>query len=337
MRRVLRQPARPVGRFIWTWRSNPAPGGVAVEAENSSAGEKEFRVQTFLLVIITLVLAGVPLAIAGADSSGSLQFFPPQGPVAQGEVVRLVVQGVPAGAMVEGSWQGEPLGFFAQGEGVQDALIGVDLRLPPGTYPLEVRLRGKAENPITWRETVQVVAKDYGVEQLQLPERMVTLGPKTLKRVREEEARFAALWEKRSSEYYWSGPFLRPLPGDLLSPFGRARFINGEPRSPHTGVDLRAALGEPVLASNGGRVALVGEFFFHGRAVVIDHGLGLYTMYFHLSAVKVKAGERVERGAVIGLAGATGRASGPHLHWGVRLAGARVDPLALVKVTGGGM
>ena len=290
-----------------------------------------------LFFIIPLVLAGLPLALAGADSTGTPQFFPPQGPVAQGEVARLVVQGVPAGTRVEGSWQGESLGFFAQGEGAQDALIGVDLQLPPGTYPLEVRVQGKGENPITWRETIQVVAKDYGVERLQLPERMVTLDPKTLKRVREEEARFAALWGKRSPDCYWSGPFLRPLPGSLLSPFGRARFINDEPRSPHTGVDLRAALGEAVLASNSGRVALVGAFFFHGRAVVIDHGLGLYTMYFHLSEVKVKAGQRVERGAVIGLAGATGRASGPHLHWGVRLAGARVDPLVLVKLTGGEM
>jgi murein DD-endopeptidase MepM/ murein hydrolase activator NlpD len=288
-------------------------------------------------MIIAVVVAGLPFALAGAGSPGSPEFFPPHGPVAQGEVAQVLVQGVLAGAAVEGSWQGEGLGFFPAGEGVRAALIGIDLRLPPGTYPLEVRLRGRGEDPITWRETVQVVAKDYGVERLQLPERMVTLGPKTLKRVREEEARFAALWGKRSPECYWSGPFLRPLAGDLLSPFGRARFINDEPRSPHTGVDLRAALGEPVLASNGGRVALVGEFFFHGRAVVIDHGLGLYTMYFHLSEVKVKAGKRVERGAVIGLAGATGRASGPHLHWGVRLAGARVDPFALVKLTGGEM
>jgi hypothetical protein len=286
-------------------------------------------------MIIAIAFAGFPSGLAGAEPAGSPEFFPPQGPVAQGEVARLLVQGVPAGATVQGSWQGESIGFFPQGGGVEDALIGVDLRLAPGTYPLEVSLRDHGEKPIIWRDTLQVVAKDYGVEHLQLPERMVTLGPKTLKRVRAEEARFAAVWGKQSPERYWSGPFLRPLPGSLLAPFGRARVINGEPRSPHTGVDLKAALGEPVLASNGGRVALVGEFFFSGRSVVIDHGLGLYTMYFHLSAVKVKTGERVERGAVIGLAGATGRASGPHLHWGVRLEGARVDPFALLKVTGG--
>jgi len=289
----------------------------------------------FVVVALVLVILGLPPALAGDGATGGPQLLPPQGPVAQGEVARIAVQGVPAGATVAGSWQGEALGFFPLGAGEWGALLGIDLRLAPGTYPLEVRLQAKGKTPVLWKESLQVVAKDYGVEHLQLPERMVTLDAKTLKRVKQEEARFSAVWEQQSPECYWREPFLRPVPGALLSTFGRSRVINGEPRSPHTGLDLRAAVGDPVLASNSGRVALAGDFFFHGRAVVIDHGFGLYTMYFHLSEVKVKKGERVERGAVIGLAGATGRASGPHLHWGVRLAGARVDPLALLKATGG--
>jgi hypothetical protein len=289
----------------------------------------------FLLVALVLVMIGFPPALAGDGSPGTPQLLPPQGPVAQGEVARILVQGVPAGATLAGSWQGEPIGFFPLANGEWEALLGIDLRLSPGAYTIEVRLQPKEGAPVLWKEPVQVTAKDYGVENLQLPQRMVTLDAKTLKRVQQDQARFNAVWEQQSPECYWREPFLRPLPGTVLSSFGRSRFINGEQRSPHTGVDLRAALGEPVLASNSGRVALVGEFFFYGRAVVVDHGLGLYTMYFHLSEVKVKKAEWVERGAAIGLAGATGRASGPHLHWGVRLAGARVDPLALLKATGG--
>jgi hypothetical protein len=293
-------------------------------------------VQPFLVLAASvLVMIGLPSAPAGGGLAGSPQLVGPRGPVAQGEVARVLIQGVPAGATIAGSWQGEPLGFFPLANGEWEALLGVDLRLTPGTYPLEVRLQPRGRTPVLWNEAVQVVAKDYGVERLELPERMVTLDAKTLKRVKQEAARFNAVWEQRSPECYWREPFLRPLPGAQLSTFGRNRFINGKQRSPHTGLDLRAAVGEPVLASNSGRVALVGDFFFHGRAVVVDHGFGLYTMYFHLSEAKVKKGERVERGAVIGLAGATGRASGPHLHWGVRLAGARVDPLALLKATGG--
>ncbi|HVO83308.1 MAG TPA: M23 family metallopeptidase, partial [Syntrophobacteria bacterium] len=277
----------------------------------------------FVLAALVLVMIGLPPAVSGDGSTVSPRLLPPQGPVAQGEVARILVQGVPAGATVAGLWQGESLGFFPLANGEWGALLGVDLRLSPGTYRLEVRLQPKGETPVLWTESVQVVAKDYGLESLQLPERMVTLDAKSLKRVKEEEARFNAVWGRQSPECYWREPFLRPVPGALLSTFGRNRVINGAQRSPHTGLDLRAAVGEPVLASNSGRVALVGDFFFNGRAVVIDHGFGLYTMYFHLSEVKVKEGERVERGAVIGLAGATGRASGPHLHWGVRLAGAR--------------
>jgi murein DD-endopeptidase MepM/ murein hydrolase activator NlpD len=294
------------------------------------------RVQPlFLLAALTMIMIGFPPALAGDESPGGPRLLPPQGPVAQGEVGRVLVRGVPADATLAGSWQGEPVGFFPLANGEWGALLGIDLRLSPGTYTLEVRLQPKAGTPVLWKEPVEVTAKDYGVEHLQLPERMVTLDAKTLKRVKQEEARFNAVWEQQSPECHWREPFLRPLPGALLSTFGRSRVINGEERSPHTGLDLRAAVGEPVLASNSGRVALVGDFFFHGRAVVIDHGLGLYTMYFHLSEARVKKGERVERGAVIGLAGATGRASGPHLHWGVRLAGARIDPLALLKATGG--
>jgi murein DD-endopeptidase MepM/ murein hydrolase activator NlpD len=108
--------------------------------------------------------------------------------------------------------------------------------------------------------------------------------------------------------------------------------INGERKSPHTGQDLRAVLDEPVLASNAGRVVLVRDCFFSGNSVLVDHGLGLYSMYFHLDQVKVKEGDLVEKGQVLGLAGMTGRATGPHLHWGFRLLGERVDPDAILAL-----
>jgi murein DD-endopeptidase MepM/ murein hydrolase activator NlpD len=122
---------------------------------------------------------------------------------------------------------------------------------------------------------------------------------------------------------------------DISSPFGYRRVINGAPRAPHTGVDLRAPMGTEVLAANSGRVALVGNFFFSGDSLVLDHGAGLYTTYFHLSEFKVREGAEVQKGEVIGLSGMTGRVTGPHLHWGARLNGARVDPFELVKKLGG--
>jgi murein DD-endopeptidase MepM/ murein hydrolase activator NlpD len=112
--------------------------------------------------------------------------------------------------------------------------------------------------------------------------------------------------------------------------FGARRIINGKPRSPHSGVDYAAERGTPVVASNGGRVALVADFFFPGRLVVVDHGLGLYTLYFHLDSVAVTDGETIDRGQRLGTVGATGRATGPHLHFGAQVGAARIDPAALL-------
>ena len=115
--------------------------------------------------------------------------------------------------------------------------------------------------------------------------------------------------------------------------FGFRRIINGQPRMPHGGVDFAAERGATVMAANRGRVALVAEFFFAGRLVVLDHGLGLYTLYFHLDRADVEEGALVERGDPIGTVGATGRATGPHLHWGAQLGPSRVDPRSLLSLS----
>jgi murein DD-endopeptidase MepM/ murein hydrolase activator NlpD len=227
------------------------------------------------------------------------------------------------------------LGFAAVSTTEVLALVGVDLVTQPGKYALAVRVRVPGAVVATWERPIEVVAKDFGVQHLTLPKHMVHLDRPTLARVKREAALLSVLWPKRTRERYWQGGFMAPVPGQLGTPFGIARILNGEPRSAHSGVDLHAALGEEVRTTNRGRVALVGNYFFHGLAVVMDHGMGLYSLYFHLSKVNVALGDVVEKGGVIGLAGSTGRSTGPHLHWGVRLAGARVDPFALVRATDG--
>jgi len=282
------------------------------------------------------VTTGLALAFAGwalGAHAGELDVVIPLTPVSQGGVFVVAVRQLPTGASVEGSWQGSGLGFVAVSATESLAVVGVDFRTPPGKYVLAVSVRVPGAAPAIWQRPVEVAAKDFGVQHLTLPNGMVHLGRRTAARVAREAALLAALWPKRTPEAYWRGGFITPVPGQVGTPFGVARTINGEPRNAHSGVDLRAALGEEVHAANRGRVALLGEFFFYGQAVVLDHGLGVYSMYFHLSKVSVARGDLVEKGGVVGLAGATGRATGPHLHWGVRLAGARVDPFALVQAT----
>lgn len=142
-----------------------------------------------------------------------------------------------------------------------------------------------------------------------------------------------ALWQAPTSETVWQGSFLRPLDGEVVGPFGRRSIINDQPRSPHSGVDFKAGRGTPVRAMNHGTVVLTEDRFFAGRSVVLDHGGGVLSMYFHLEKILVQNDQFVEKGQVVGLVGATGRATGPHLHLGIRINGARVDPLGLMSLS----
>ena len=130
----------------------------------------------------------------------------------------------------------------------------------------------------------------------------------------------------------WNEPFKVPIPGETGTNFGHRRIFNGQPRAPHAGADLHAATGTPIHATNRGRVVLAKHLFFTGNTVILDHGLGVYSLYAHLSRIEVKRGVMVSSGQLLGLAGATGRVTGPHLHWGMRVQGARVDPFTLVEI-----
>ncbi len=182
--------------------------------------------------------------------------------------------------------------------------------------------------------TLRIARRSFPVQRLTVPEKMAELDPETERRAVAESERLRTLYRTVTAERLWRGPFTRPVAGTKPGTgFGARRIINGHRRMPHSGLDFGAPLGTPVVAANAGQIALVGDFFFPGRLVAIDHGLGLYTLYFHLDEVGVEAGQRVERGQTIGTVGATGRATGPHLHFGAQVGSARVDPAALLKLS----
>ncbi len=288
------------------------------------------------IVARTAALAVVPLlaVIPGPDPWAAPATSPhviwhPARPVI-GSVAWIYVPGIPDGAVVEGSVGGHPLVFFPHGGG-RAALVGFDLEQKPGPRPWTMAILEPDAEPRTLRGRVNVQPRDFPVQRLTLPEKMVDLDPETERRAGKEAERLRTLYRTISGERLWRGTFGHPLgsrsPG---TNFGSRRIINGKPRMPHGGADYAAPEGTPVVAANDGRVALVAEFFFPGRLVAIDHGLGLYTLYFHLQRASVTDGERVERGQVIGTVGATGRATGPHLHFGAQVGTARVDPASLL-------
>jgi len=221
---------------------------------------------------------------------------------------------------------------------VKDKSVGpVKSRKDFNLFLLAVDLFEKKEKVIHLSEAgkkliLRICEKEFPVKRYYFPRELVELSPEDLKRVKREKEMFDRIWETVTERSYLEGFFLLPVTGVIKFNFGERRFMNDQERSPHTGIDIYAEEGTPVIASERGKVVFAGNTFFGGNSIVIDHGMGIYTMYFHLKDMFVKEGEMVERGKVIGSVGKTGRATGPHLHFGLRIAGARADPISLFQV-----
>lgn len=248
----------------------------------------------------------------------------------QGGVVLLEVETEAAVSEPAATWQGKAVRFWRDDpQGPWRALVGVDLDQRPGDARVLVERGGEPACGIV----LLIKAVAFPEEHLRVPQGFVELSPRDQARAARETARLAVLFRAVTTERLWHGPFQLPIEGvQPSSSFGRRRILNGQPRSPHTGVDIGAPAGTPVRAMQRGRVVLDADLFFSGRTVILDHGLGVFSLYGHFSESRVQPGRVVDAGEVIGLVGATGRATGPHLHWAVRLGDARVDGLDLVRL-----
>ncbi|NLD37841.1 MAG: M23 family metallopeptidase [Desulfatiglans sp.] len=213
---------------------------------------------------------------------------------------------------------------------IYEGFIAADLEQKPGTYDLTLLFKPSA---IEKHHKIKILHKDYGVRRLTLPPGQVNLSEKDLVRVNSEKEIIDRLWAEPDTPVLFNAPFIMPIESEIIGPFGRRSVINDQPRSPHTGVDLRGKKGTPVKASNEGRVVFTGDHFFTGNTVIIDHGAAIFTMYFHLDKINVNNNELIKQGDILGTVGSTGRSTGPHLHWGVRVNNMRIDPVSLVKVS----
>jgi murein DD-endopeptidase MepM/ murein hydrolase activator NlpD len=281
-------------------------------------------------VIRSPVLAAAALALLtfAAEADTKVSWQPSQPRVA--DVAVLVVHGPADGATIEGAVGGRPVLFFRDARGYA-ALVGFDMELAAGRQAWQIEIREPGRPARSLRGTVQLGGREFPVQRLTLPTPMVDLDPETERRAVAEGQTLRSLYRTITPERLWRGPFVRPVAGsEPGTGFGSRRIINGQPRAPHGGTDYSAPRGTQVASVNDGRVALVAEYFFPGRLVVVDHGLGLYTLYFHLDETRVEIGERVVRGQLLGTVGSTGRATGPHLHFGVQVGAARIDPERLL-------
>jgi murein DD-endopeptidase MepM/ murein hydrolase activator NlpD len=204
------------------------------------------------------------------------------------------------------------------------AIVGLALGVKPGTHYLEAKTL--TNKPV--RLAFEVRDKAYETQHITIKDtRKVNPEKRDLERIRREQQQIGADLGHWSEDTAVTLDFLKPVDGPLSSPFGLRRYFNGQPRKPHSGLDIAAGEGTPIRAPAPGTVIDTGEFFFNGNTVFIDHGQGLITMYCHMSRIEVNPGQRVAAGEIIGAVGKTGRVTGPHLHWSVSLNNARVDPL----------
>ena len=183
----------------------------------------------------------------------------------------------------------------------------------------------------TMSGTIDVADKVYDTQSLTVEPRYVNIDQKTAERTAKERKLISAALKTFSNEKQWTLPLLRPVPGAISGDFGVQRVFNGEPRSKHTGMDFKGSSGEAVSAVADGTVVLTGEHYFAGNSVYVDHGQGVVSMYFHLSKILLNTGDRVKAGDLVGLVGATGRTTGPHLHFGLAAQGILIDPIDLFE------
>ncbi|MCQ4307592.1 peptidoglycan DD-metalloendopeptidase family protein [Pseudomonas stutzeri] len=248
--------------------------------------------------------------------------------LAEGFITRLLNKPVPGGVAVvelgdgvaapQVRYQGKPALVIREDGQRWIAILGIPLTIKPGTQQVEVN-----GSPSSFK----VGHREYRAQHITLKnQRQVNPNPEDLKRIERELAEQTEAYRQFSPNQPSNLLFDKPVDGPLSSPFGLRRFFNGEERNPHSGLDFAARTGTPIKAPAAGKVILTGDYFFNGKTVFVDHGQGLISMFCHLSEIGVKVGDPLGRGEILGKVGATGRATGPHLHWNVSLNDTRVDP-----------
>jgi murein DD-endopeptidase MepM/ murein hydrolase activator NlpD len=283
------------------------------------------------LVLLVVVACAVGQARASQDHPGlSLDVSTYARAFRPGGVVLLTVTPSRVVTHVDGTAFDRTLDFWPAGRSRSwQTLAGIPLATEPGRH--EVALRATTSDGETTARvlTLTVAPAQFATRRLRVDPRFVNPPASALERIARDAQVLNDLFTQVRSPRTWAGPFRMPVPGTATSSFGRLSILNGQAGSRHQGTDFRATTGTPVRAPNAGEVVLAEDLYYAGNTIVLDHGGGLFSLFAHFSSMAVSVGAHVSRGDLLGRAGATGRVSGPHVHWAVRLRGDSVDPLAL--------
>jgi hypothetical protein len=280
-----------------------------------------------LRLTCSLVLSAIP-SLAQHSVAKSIVSLTPA--IVQSGSPELIVISTLNAKSVSGSWLGHKLEFFPQGQ-KWIALAGVDVEASPGTTIAKISAE-TSEGELDLSQTIEIHPAHYRTGSLTVSPKFVEPGPEEQKVIAADAEIKAKVFATSAAEPLWHGSFRAPVLAKPTDSFGTRRMFNGKLASIHKGMDFHAAKGTVVRASNSGIVVLARPLYYEGNCVIIDHGLGLYTLSMHFSRIDVHEGQRVKSGDKLGLSGATGRVTGPHLHWAVRWENAYLDPGKLLRL-----
>ena len=270
------------------------------------------------------------ISAAAAASAQTLSIDLGPGPIQPGDAVLVRLQASQSTMNLEVTAFGANWPHYRADDGTWRALIGVDLDRRPGTYAVTVTTSDTP--PVTAKASLTVAPKTFRRRVLSVNPDFVNPPASQQARIEQDAALMRSVYTHVDPDQKWGAGMIRPVKDPANSSFGTRSVFNGQARSPHAGTDFLSGLGTPILAPAAGHIAVARDLYFTGNTVVIDHGLGVVSMLAHLSRLDVKEGASVARGDVVGLVGATGRVTGPHLHWALRVGSARVDPLSALAV-----
>ena len=296
-----------------------------------------FRTGTGLIITALVIFCGLPTPAGSAQSGSIAGITLSSKEVTNGSLLLLQIDTRKLGPPVRDmriTFQQSVYPVYAHPVNPADTLFGL-IAIPFRTAP------GPAKLLLSWTNAAgdhnrtipfRIVAGKYKTDELKVDSSRVNPNKKNIERAQKEARKIKRVYAEGSIARLWDGEFQLPMTSDITSPFGNKRVFNGQLKSFHNGVDFRARSATPVYAANSGVVKIAENLFYSGNAVVIDHGTGIFTIYAHLSRIDVTAGQLVEKGQRLGLTGATGRVSGPHLHWGVKVKGIAVNPMQLIQL-----
>ncbi|HTV07578.1 MAG TPA: M23 family metallopeptidase [Candidatus Aquilonibacter sp.] len=272
---------------------------------------------------------------APADSAAIHNVFWQPNELHQGSPIFLTVELERPATRVTGSLIDKTITFFRDPKDAKTwhALAGVDLFAEPGQYRLDVTATLAGGRIARHTDQVNVVAGDFKTGDITVPQNYVTPTDTEQKQIAQDEVLKKRAYAHTASHPLWSGDFIKPVDAPSTPTFGESRILNEEKTSLHTGTDFPCPEGTTVRVANSGTVVLVRDLFYEGNTVIVDHGLGLFTVYLHMSRIDVHQGDKLDKGAKLGLSGASGRVTGPHLHFGVRWNGVWIDPVQVLALT----